>query len=273
MNSTKKRIIVFLGVVVVIVFIFWYSIQPSNYRNWSEDQMVLSFAEFNNNLVNVHNIRNFDYEQIDKYEKNYYDAIFDIDKLKGVYFIVEPFSGYKGSAHTFISFEFEDNKFIAISIEIRKEKGESFSALKGLLKQYEIIYVVGDERDLVKLRSNYRKDNVYIYPIKTTKEKKVALFKDIFERINKLKDSPEFYNTVTNNCTNNLAKHANNITPKKIPFVKELFLPENSDKILYDIGLIDTELSFEEAREMFLINERALKYADDDSFSTKIRYR
>lgn len=245
--------------------------KPSNDRDWSPDQALLPTAEINGNLVTIHNIRNFKYSATDKYEIDYYDKTFEVNKLKNVYYIVEPFSTFAGSAHTFLSFEFEGDEFVAVSVEIRKEKGEKFSAIKGLFNQYEMMYVVGDEQDLVKLRSNYRKDKVYVYPTRASLEKKQALFLDMMSKINSLKDNPEFYNTLTNTCTTKIVSHTNKISPKRVPFSYKILLPGYSDKLAYDLGLIDTDLSFEEARNKFLINERAEKFADDPKFSVKIR--
>ena len=263
-----------LGIIVLIFMVFAaveLVTKPSNDRNWTVDQAVLPYADIKGNLVAVRNIRNFSYTSIADYVPNYYDKTFDLDKLKSVYYIVEPFSGFVGSAHTFLSFEFEEGQFLAVSVEIRKEIGESFSAVKGLFNQYEIMYVLADEKDVVKLRSNYRKDLVYVYPVKTTPEKARAVFLDIISRINKLKEKPEFYNTLTNTCTTNIVSHVNKITPKRVPFSYKVLLPAYSDKLAYDLGMIDTSLSFEDAREKYLINDRAMKYADDPDFSVKIR--
>lgn len=249
---------------------------PSNTRTWNTDQTILPYAEIQGNLVSVHNIRNFTYASTTSYIQNYYDKTFDVNKLKKVWYIVEPFEGVPGSAHTFLSFEFEDEKnssqFISISVEIRKEKGESFNPIKGLFNQYELTYVVADENDVVKLRSNYRKDLVYVYPAKTTQEKSKELFLDMITRVNTLKDNPEFYNTVTNNCTTNIVEHINNISPHRMNFFNlQAIFPEYSDRLAYELGLIDTTLPFEEIRARYLINEKALQYANDKNFSLKIR--
>jgi len=125
---------------------------------------------------------------------------------------------------------------------------------------------------VIKLRSNYRKDLVYVYPIKTTKEKAQELFLDMVERANDLKEHPEFYNTITNTCTTNIVAHVNKITPKRVPFFNlRILLPANSDKLAYDLNLIDTNLSFEQARTRYFINDQAMKYADDLDFSVRIR--
>jgi hypothetical protein len=246
--------------------------KPSNDRDWSLDQKVLPYAEFHSNNVLIHNIRNFDYLTTTEYNPAYYDKSFDLDKIKKVYYVVEPFSGIPGSAHTFLSFEFEGNQFVAISVEIRKEKGESYHPIKGLFNQYEIMYVIADERDVIKLRTNYRKDKVFLYPARTTKEIARQLFLEMLKRANYLKDNPEFYNTLTNTCTTNIVNHINSIVPGRVPFFSlSILFPKNSDRLAYKLGLIDTELPFEEARKRYLINERAEKYADDPDFSVKIR--
>ncbi len=246
--------------------------EPSNNRNWNDDQAVLPYADINGDLVYVHNIRNFTYATTTEYVKGYYDKTFNLKDIRHVWYVVEPFSGIPGSAHTFLSFEFADNQFVSVSVEIRKEKGESFHPVKGLLNQYELMYVVADERDVVKLRSNYRQDLVYVYPMKADTEKVQKLFIDMMNRVNQLQVHPEFYNTLTNTCTTNIVHHVNSISPHRVPLYNlQVLFPANSDRLAYELGLIDTTLSFEEARKRFFINEKALKYADSPDFSVKIR--
>jgi len=264
-------IFIFLALLGVALVVIHFTILPSNDRDWAKDQSILPYAKINGDLVSIKNVRNFTYASTTSYTSGYYDKTYDLTKIKKVWYIVEPFSGFVGSAHTFLSFEFEGDQFVSISVEIRKEKGESFSAVKGLFNSYELMYVIADERDVVKLRSNYRKDLVYVYPIKTTQEKTKALFLDMIERTNKLKEQSEFYNTLTSTCTTNIMQHVNKITPQKVPFSYKVLLPSYSDKLAYDLGLIDTTLSFEEARAKYLINDRALKYGNSPDFSVKIR--
>jgi hypothetical protein len=252
---------------------------PSNDRDWNEDQATLSYADISGDTALIHNIRNFTYASTTSFTRAYYDKSFDLTKIVRAWYIVEPFSGIPGSAHTFLSFEFEGGQFVSISVEIRKQKGESFHPLKGLFNQYELMYVIADERDVVKLRTNYRKDLVYIYPIKAraeneyaAKQKVRALFVGMLERANHLKDHPEFYNSVTNTCTTNIVDHVNNVTPSRIPFMRlGILFPALSDKLAYKLGLIDTDLSFEDARKKYFANDRAMEYADDEDFSVKIR--
>lgn len=271
-----KRIFYFLSIVIALLWclfmIVYFSTKASNDRAWNEDQAILPHAEINNNLVSIYNIRNFAYASTTSYTANYYDKTFDLNKIKNVWYVVEPFSGIPGSAHTFLSFEFENNQFVSISVEVRKEKGETYDPIKGLFNKYELMYVIADERDVIKLRSNYRKDLVYVYPIKTTTDKVKELFLDMVKRANDLKEHPEFYNTITNTCTTNIVAHVNKITPKRVPFFNlRILLPANSDKLAYKLGLIDTDISFENTRARYFINDRAMKYADDLNFSVKIR--
>ncbi|HEX8255752.1 MAG TPA: DUF4105 domain-containing protein, partial [Thermoanaerobaculia bacterium] len=172
-------------------------VQPELDRNWAADQSRLPLAEFSGNRVTIRNIRNLEYRSESDYTPAWYDKTFDLEKLESAWFVVEPF-GKGGAAHTFVSFGFGGNDFVAISVEIRKEEGESFSVLKGLNRQYELMYVIGDERDLIRLRTNHRKDVVYLYPIDTTRAKMRKMFTAMLARANKLAAEPEFYNTATN---------------------------------------------------------------------------
>lgn len=261
--------------IISLIFLFfgavWIRRKPSNNRNWSPDQKILPFADFNKNKVLIHNIRNFKYKTEHNYEKKYYDKVFNLDEIKSVYYILEPFRGLKGAAHTFLSFEFKDNNFLAISVEVRKKVNEKFAPIRGMFRKFEIMYVIGDEKDLVGLRATHRKDSVRIYPLKVSKEKTRLLFTDMLKRANKLREKPEFYNTITNTCLTNILKHANKISKKKIPYSFKIFLPEKSDSLLHKLGLMDTKLSLERARKKFLINNLAKKHADDLDFSVKIR--
>ncbi len=267
----KLVLIIILIIIVTFTFVSLIT-EPSNDRDWNIDQAILPSAKIEGNLVSIKNIRNFAYASTTSYTANYYDKTFDINKIKKVWYVVEPFSGIPGSAHTFLSFEFEGDQFVSISVEIRKEKGEVYHPIKGLFNKYELMYVIADERDAIKLRSNYRKDLVYLYPINTTKEKVALLFLDMVNRVNNLNESPEFYNTVTNTCTTNIVEHVNKITPKRVPlFNLRILLPANSDRLAYELGLIDTTLPFEQARVKYFINYKAMKYADDPNFSVRIR--
>jgi hypothetical protein len=242
-------------------------IRPSNERDWSTDQSRLSFAEFHGPLVTIHDVRDFRYTTAERYTPAWNDRTYDLRQLDSLWFVIEPFGDMKGLAHTFVSFGFGGRDFVAVSVEIRKEKGESFSPLKGLLRQYEVMYVIGDERDLIALRRNQRHDRVFLYPVRTTRERMRKMFVEMLMRANALRAKPEFYNTLTNTCTTNLVRHVNAIVPGRVPLRPAVFLPGYSDRLAYDLGLIDTTLPFEEARRRFEVRV----VAEDGEYSRRIR--
>jgi hypothetical protein len=281
MRSLKKALKWSLSFLVLVgggYFVFSLIVRPSLDRNWSDDQAVLARASFEGDRVAISNVRNINYRTARDYDVRYYDKVFDLNKLESVWYVVEPFSGHGfGAAHTLMSFGFEGGEYVAISAEIRKEKGESFSAVKGLFRQYEIVYVIADERDVIKLRSNYRHDKVYVYPVTTSRENMRKLFVSMLNRANKLATKPEFYNTLVNTCTTSIVRHVNEIAPGKVPWSLQVLMPAHSDELAYKLGLLDARdkdgrtLTIEEMRNKYLINDRAEKFKDDSKFSERIR--
>jgi hypothetical protein len=232
---------------------------------------VLPRARINGDLATIRNVRDFRYQAEDVYTPRWYDATYDLRKLESVWFLVEPFGEWSGAAHTFVSFGFADGRFVSVSVEIRKEKGEAFSPLRGLLDEYELMYVIGDERDLVMLRTNFRRDDVYLYPVRANRDDMRRMFVEMVNRAEALARQPEFYNTLTNTCTTNLVRHVNAIAPERIPLRPGVLFPGYSDRLAWDLGLIDTKLSFDDARRHFRINALARRYAADPAFSLRIR--
>ena len=244
---------------------------PSNDRDWSPDQRELATARFAGDSVYVHNVRNARYRTTHDYDVAWDDRAYDLRGIESVWFVVEPFSGHRGPAHTFVSFGFRDGQYVGISVEIRKEKGESFSPWRGATRGYELKYVVGDERDLIGLRANFRHDSVYLYRTTATPEKARQLFVSMLERANHLAAHPEFYNTLTSTCTTNIVRHVNEIAPKKVPFSFKVLLPAYADELAYRIGLLDTTVPFDTLKAHAKINARAAAAADSAAFSRLIR--
>jgi hypothetical protein len=172
-----------------------------------------------------------------------------------------------------VSFEFSGDRFLSFSVEIRRERGETYSVLGGLFRQYEIIYVAGDERDLIQLRSNHRRDDVYLYPVRASQERTVAFFLDMVQRMNGLHDRPEFYNSLTSNCTTNLVRHLEKVSETNVPYDHRTLLPAYSDELALALGLIDSDVGLAETRERHRINTLALAAQDRDDFSLRIRGR
>jgi uncharacterized protein DUF4105 len=221
--------------------------------------------------VRVHNVRYARYRSVDDYDVFWEDRSYDLDRLRSAWFVVEPFGEGRGAAHTLMSFGFAGDDYLAISVEIRREKGEAFSPLKGLLRRYELMYVIGDERDLVQLRANHRRDPVYLYPVRAPRERIEQMFLSMLRRANRLRQEPEFYNTLTNTCATNIVRHVNELVPGRIPFSYKVLLPGYADELAYELGLIDTDLPFAEAKRRFRIDDEARRYAGRDDFSQGIR--
>jgi Domain of unknown function (DUF4105) len=248
-------------------------VRPSNERDWSVDQRRTAMAEVSGDVVRIQNVRNAHYRSTEDFDMRWEERTYDLRQLESVWFVVEPFADWRGPAHTFLSFGFGDGRYVSISVEIRKERGESFSPLRGVLRQYELAYIVGDERDLIGLRANHRHDDVYLYPIRATRDGMRALFVSMLERANALARTPEFYNTLTNTCTSNIVQHINVIAPGRIPFSYKTLLPAYSDDLAFDLGLIDTELARDQYRAAYRINDLARLHADSAAFSAAIRSR
>lgn len=247
------------------------AVTPTNNRVWAPDQARLPVAEFNGDYVSVHNVRNCRYVTKDDYIVQYYDKEFLLSDVKTVDYVVVPFDETPGVAHTMLSFGLADGDYLVSSVEIRKEQHEDYSPVKGFANQYELMYVLGDERDIINLSSNYYKSRVYLYRTVATPEQSQALLVDVLKRANKLAVQPEFYNTITNNCTTNIVGHVNKIAPKKVPLDLRVVLPGYSDQYAYQLGLLDTSLPFEELKARSQINRLAEQYRDSEDFSAMIR--
>ena len=188
-------------------------VKPSNDRDWAPEQAVLARADFAGHRVTVHNIRDCRWRTVDDFTLSYYDKTFDLDRLRSVDFIVVPFNEMPSLGHTMLSFGFDDGEHLAVSVEIRRERGEAFSSIKGFFRQYELMYVVASERDVIRRRVDCDLTDVYLYRSTATPQQARKLFVDVMRRVNKLFKEPEFYNTLTNNCTTNIRNHINQLNP------------------------------------------------------------
>lgn len=244
---------------------------PGVDSDWAVDQALMPRAVIDGDEVIIHNIRGSDYRSADDFTVKYFDKTYRLDQLETVDFVVVPFSDLPGGAHTFLSYGFADGGRVAISVEARRKRGEVYSALRSSLPVYPLMYVVGDEHDLVGLRANHRLDDVYVYRANAAPPQVRRLFVDMLERANQLDERPEFYNVVTNNCTTNIRRHINQVSPGRVPYSYQILLPAFSDKLAYDLGLIDRSMPFETLKARSRINELAWLYRDDPEFSAKLR--
>ncbi len=252
------------------LLIWWSTIEPRNDRQWQRDVALLPSAQINGNLVTLRNIRNFKYISESTYTPRWYDRTVDLQQLNSLDLIAVYWMG-DAIAHTFLSFNFA-GAYVAISIEIRKEKGESFSALAGFFRRYELTYIVGDERDLISLRTTYRdpREDVYLYRVKAKPEKIRSLFLQYVKKINRLNERPEFYNSATTNCTTNIVTHIEAIQ-RSVPLSWKMLLSGYFPDLMYERGALDQSLPFDILRRKSLINKRARAADGFDDFSYRIR--
>ncbi len=260
------------GVLFVGFLVVWGTIRPSNDRDWQPDVAELPYATFEGDLVTLHNIRNFDYRTETDYTAHYYDKTFDLNKLDEVDLISVYWMG-DAIAHVMLSFGFGGQDYVTISIETRKEVGESYDTIRGFFRQYELIYIVGDDRDLIRLRTNYRKDpveDVYLYRTATPLPNVRRLFLDYLREINELKDHPAFYNTGTTNCTTNVYRHTK-VNPGAHHFSWKILLSGYASEYVYESGMLDTSMPFAELRKRSHVNPAAQAADTAPDFSQRIR--
>ena len=227
-------------------------------------------AEIDGSIITLRNIRNFSYRTEQDFVPQWEERTVDLENLDSLDLIAVYWMG-DAIAHIILSFGFGE-QHIAISIEIRKEEGEAYSTLAGLFRQYELYYVVGDERDLIGVRTTYREppEDVYLYRIDIPKENIRRLFLEYLRKINGLHDAPEFYNTMTTNCTTNIATHVWALGGK-LPLKWEILVSGYFPNLIYDRGGLDQTRPFAELRELSLINTKARSADGDEAFSTLIR--
>jgi hypothetical protein len=258
--------------VFVAFLIRWNGVQPSNDRDWQSDVAVLPFATFDGDMVTIHNIRNFDYRSETDYTPHYYDKTYDMRQLDSADLIAVYWMG-DAIAHIMVSFGFAERDFVTVSIETRKEVGETYDTIKGFFRQYELIYIVGDERDLIRLRTNYRKDppeDAYLFRTNTPPENVRRLFLSYFQKINELKEQPGFYNTLTTNCTTNVLMHTR-VNPGSHAYSWKILLSGYAPLYAYERGRLDTSLPFEELKRRSHINAAAHAADQAADFSQRIR--
>jgi len=259
-------LVVFAGIVV-----WWLSILASNDRKWQPDVAVLPYATVKGEQVTIHNIRNLNYRTETDFDVRYYDKTFDLNRLDSVDLIAVYWMG-DAIAHVMVSFGFQEKDFVTFSIETRKEQGEEYSTLKGFFKQYELIFIVGDERDLIRVRTDFRKppEDVYLFRTDATPATARKFFMEYIRQINSMKEKPEWYNTLTTNCTTDVVRLIR-AYGGRARYNWKVLLSGYAPRYAYENGSLDTRIPFEELRRLSYINSKARAVGDDPEFSRKIR--
>ena len=256
-------------VTLMALLAWWSTLTPSSDRDWAPDVARMPTIEVRGDELVIHNLRNFDYRTETDFVPRYEDRTYDLSKLVGVDLFVSHW-GSPAIAHTIMSWEFSEGPPLAISIETRKQRGQEYSAIDGFFRQYALIYVVADERDLIRLRTNYRGENVYLYRLTVPVANARILLMQYVQQINSLAEQPQFYNALTENCTTAIRTNVEN-AGGRVPWSWKLLLTGYVDEMLYQRGRVRGSLPFPRLQEASLIDERAKAADQDPEFSRRIR--
>jgi hypothetical protein len=252
---------------VVLVMLWWLNLQPRQYRDWKPEVAVTPHAVVEGDVVTFYQVRNFEYRSVEDFTPRYETRRFDLRNLRGV----DIFINYWGSpymAHPIVSYDFGKDGRVCFSIETRPEKGEVYSALGGLYRRFELIYIVADERDVVRVRTNYRKgEDVYLYRLNAPYAKESFL--EYVHTVNELHERPRWYNAVTNNCTTAIRQQR--AASERAPWDWRMLVNGLGDQLLYERGAINRSLPFPELKRISHINARAQAADGAADFSVRIR--
>jgi Domain of unknown function (DUF4105) len=253
-----------------IVALWWLTLKPSNDCPWQPDVAKTAWAEINGDEVTVHNVRNCDYRTETDFTAHWETRTVRISRITGIDLAVNHW-GSPWIAHPIVSFQFTDAPPLCFSIETRKKIGQTYSTIGGLYRQFELIYIAADERDSIRVRSNYRHgEDVYLYRTTVSPAQARVRFLEYVDAINSLQDHPRWYNAITNNCTTSIRTHRPR--SQRAPWDWRMLVNGKADEMLYHRHLIATGgLPFAEFKQRSLINQRARDADKDPDFSRLIR--
>ncbi len=255
-----------------VVLAWWFTLKPSNAGNWEEDTARTASVEIDGDRATIHNLRNCDYQTETDYSNCWSDRTVYLSQLRSADLFFTTW-GPKYIGHPIVSFQFGDNDHIAFSIEARYKAGQSYSAILGFFRQYELIFITADERDVIRLRTNYRKDEeVFLYRTTVSPARAREIFLIYADYLNQLRDQPEWYNALTRNCTTTLDTKIAADMKNPQPWNYQLLLNGTLDELLYNRGrLVTGGLSFPELKQREHINPAARAANQSPDFSTLIR--
>lgn len=254
------------------VLVWWLALRPSSEADWRADVARTAWAEIDGNRVELHNVRNCDYRTETEFSNCWTDRSYDLSQLRWVDFFFVNW-GIPWIGHPIVSFDFGDSQHLAFSIEARYKAGQAYSSILGFFRQYELIFIAADERDVIRLRTNFRKgEEVYMYRTNVPPAIARKLFLTYVDRLNRLHDRPEWYNALTRNCTTTLDHEISQDLPDPKPWTYRLLLNGTLDELLYERGRLVTEgLPFPELKEREHINPYARSIGQSADFSSLIR--
>ena len=269
----KRRRILRIAVLGIFCLggVLWSTIKPSNNRDWAPEVRNTPWAQVQGDTITLYNVRNFKYRTETDFDPVYETRTFNVQELTEVDMVVTYWAG-KAIAHVMVSFGFNNREFISFSIETRKEVGESYSAIKGFFRNYELTYVVADERDVIGVRTNHRipEERVYVLRTRMALENGRKLFLEYVNRINRLHAQPAFYNTLTTNCTTQVldqVKALGGVAKYTWKILLSGYVPE----YLYETDTLMPGMPLDEIMTSSLVNEPAKRFIDSPDFSILIR--
>ena len=254
---------------VVLVFYLGFMRADPN-QDWAPEHSRTPAVRIDGDIIHVANVRDFTWRSDGNPELAYEEHEYDLNALNSLDYVLCPLARFDGVAHVFVCFGFSDGQHVAISVEGRRVRGRPYRVIPLLFRQYQLIYVVGDEQDVVGLRGAIWKVPVYFYPTRASREQMRAIFVDMMERAHSLEEHPEYYNLVTNNCLNNITANLRRLGVSA-PANLRLLFTGYSDRVAYDLGFIDTDLPFEKARRVFRVDEWMRTTPLDREFSRRLR--
>jgi len=268
---TSRRWLAFTvyAAVIALVFAWWSTIRPSNDRDWQPDVARNVTATIDNDRLVVENVRNFNWRSDQDFEQRWEQRSYDLSQLQNVDLILSYWSG-EAIAHLIVSFGFADGRRLDFSIETRKERGEEYSTIAGFFKQYELVIIAADERDIVRVRSNVRGEDVRIYRLRMPPEYARRLLQEYVDDVNELSRQPRWYNTATGNCTTLVFGMVHTLRPG-LPLDYRILLSGYLPNYAYDIGATDTSIPFEKLRALSRIHDKAREADGDPDYSRLIR--
>jgi hypothetical protein len=262
-----------LGICFVLfagVAFWWWSIQASGKRNWQPEVAETAWTERDGDKITIHNFRNFDYQPGQPARPRWETKVVDLSQLQAVDLYIN-FWGPTLICHPIASFQFGPTDHVAISVETRMAQGQTYSMIRGFFKQFELTYIVADERDVIRVRTNYRHEQLYLYRTSVGSDRARRLFLKYLQSVNAIHARPQFYNAVTDNCTTNVRTHTAATTAKPAPWDWRMLLNGTVDELVYQNGGFASHLPFAELKQMSLIDAKAQAAEQAPDFSERIR--